>query len=83
VARFSGNRWKEGDMERMRPSREGIALVAIGVVVALFSGLAEVFGIGEGSFGWKQVVGVVVGCVIAAAGLFIVAGRSSRTPGTE
>ena len=56
-----------------RPSSQlGIALVAGGVLVALICGLAEVFGIGGGSFGWKQVVGVVIGCVVALVGVIIV-----------
>jgi uncharacterized membrane protein (DUF441 family) len=56
-----------------RPSREvGLAVLAIGLVVGLFSGLAEVFGIGEGSFGWKQLVGVIVGAVVALVGLYLV-----------
>ena len=59
------------------PSRPvGFALLAVGVVVALVSGLAEVAGVGGGTFGWKQVVGVVVGVVIALAGLYVVS-RSS------
>jgi len=54
-----------------------MALIAVGVVVALFCGLAEVIGIGGGSFGWKQLVGVIAGCLVAIAGLFIVFGPSS------
>ena len=66
-----------------RPSRElGIACIAIGVVLALISGLAETVGIGGGTFGWKQVAGVVVGCVIAVIGLFIVFGSSTSKPNT-
>jgi uncharacterized membrane protein (DUF441 family) len=68
---------------RGRLSREwGIACIAIGVALALISGLAETVGIGGGTFGWKQVVGVVVGCVIALIGLFIVFGPSSHAPDT-
>jgi hypothetical protein len=54
-----------------------MALVAVGVLVALFCGLAEVLGIGGGSFGWKQLVGVIAGCLVAIAGLFIVLAPSS------
>ena len=61
-----------------RPSKQiGLACIAIGVVIALFCAFAETLGIGGGTFGWKQVVGVVVGCLIALAGLFIVFGPSS------
>ncbi len=64
--------------ETRRPSRQvGLACIGIGVVIALVCGLAETFGIGGGTFGWKQMVGVGVGCVIALAGLFIVYGPSS------
>ena len=59
------------------PSREvGFVVLAVGLVIALASGLAEVVGVGGGTFGWKQMVGVAVGVVIAIAGLYIV-GRSS------
>lgn len=59
------------------PSRQvGFAVLAAGVLIALVSGLAEVAGVGGGTFGWKQVVGVVAGVVIALAGLYVVS-RSS------
>ena len=45
----------------------------MGVAIALVSGLAEVAGVGGGTFGWKQVVGVAVGVAIALAGLYVVA----------
>jgi hypothetical protein len=62
--------------DRMTSRQVGFAVLAVGVVIALVSGLAEVVGIGGGTFGWKQVVGVVVGVVIALAGLYMVS-RSS------
>ena len=59
------------------PSRQvGFAVLAVGVVIALVSGLAEVVGVGGGTFGWKQVVGVIAGVAIALAGLYVVS-RSS------
>jgi len=61
----------------------GIACIALGVLLALVSGLAETFGIGGGTFGWKQVAGVVVGCLIALVGVFIVWRLSSRAPNAE
>jgi uncharacterized membrane protein (DUF441 family) len=55
------------------PSREmGVALLVIGVAAALFCGFAEMIGVGGGTFGWKQIVGVVVGVLVALAGLAIV-----------
>lgn len=44
--------------------------VAAGLVVVALAALADPLGLGEGSgFGWKQAVGIVVGAVIALAGL--------------
>ena len=51
--------------------RPAIFLV-VGVVVFLVSLLADAFGIGEGTgIGWKQIVGAVVGVVIAAVGMVL------------
>ena len=68
-------------MDRLTQSSRavGVGCIAVGVVVALICGLAETVGIGGGTFGWKQIVGVVVGCAIALAGLTIVLGPS-RSP---
>jgi uncharacterized membrane protein (DUF441 family) len=58
--------------ETRRPSRQvALIIVAIGVVVALASGLAETVGIGGGTFGWKQAVGVGVGAAVALVGVFL------------
>ena len=66
--------------EKEWPSREmGVAFIVVGVVLALISGLAESVGIGGGTFGWKQMVGVAVGCLIAAFGLFVVFHLSRAT----
>jgi hypothetical protein len=63
--------------ENRTPSRQvGFLLLAAGVVIALVAGLAEVAGVGGGTFGWKQAVGVAAGVVIALAGLYVVS-RSS------
>ncbi len=65
-----------------RPSRAvGITCIAIGAALALISGLAETMGIGAGGgIGWKQIVGIAIGCAIALAGITIVLGPSSRPP---
>jgi predicted MFS family arabinose efflux permease len=70
------------DMQRTRPPSRavGIGCLVGGIALALICGLAETVGIGGGTFGWKQIVGVVVGCVIALAGLSILLGSSSRSP---
>jgi hypothetical protein len=47
-----------------------IVLLATGVLVFLVSLTADAIGIGEGTgIGWKQILGAVVGLVIAAFGL--------------
>ena len=46
-----------------------VVLLLIGVLVFFVSLTADAFGIGEGTgIGWKQIMGVVVGLVIAAVG---------------
>jgi hypothetical protein len=49
----------------------GWALVAVGAVVVVVSALADPLGIGgdDTGFGSKQVLGVVVGAIVAAVGL--------------
>jgi hypothetical protein len=51
----------------------GLLLVVLGIVLALVSGLASTLGIGAGGFGWKQIVGVVVGAALALMGAGLVA----------
>lgn len=48
-----------------------VALVVIGVALALISVLADVVGIGSGlGFGWKQIIGTALGIVIAGFGVW-------------
>jgi hypothetical protein len=60
----------------MNSTRLGWLLVVIGLIVLAVSALADPIGIGsegDGSgFGWKQITGVVVGGLAAAAGLIVV-----------
>ena len=59
----------------------GFALVAIGLVFAAISALADQIGIGdEEAFGWQQIGGLVVGLLVAAAG-FVVARGSKPSNG--
>ena len=45
-------------------------LLVVGIVVFLLSLLADALGIGEGTgIGWKQILGSVVGLVVAAVGI--------------
>ena len=52
----------------------GLALIVIGLVLALISGLAELIGLGDptDTFGWKQVVGLAVGAALLVAGIVMV-----------
>ena len=48
-----------------------VLIVAIGVLLALLSIFADALGIGgQPGFGWKQTLGLVIGVVLAAYGLW-------------
>lgn len=50
----------------------GFILVALGVIVLIVALFADAFGIGEGTaFGWKQILGSIVGALVALAGLWL------------
>ncbi len=51
----------------------GAVLLAIGIVVALVSVLADTIGIGGSAsvFGFKQILGTAVGAVLVIAGLVL------------
>jgi hypothetical protein len=59
----------------MNSTRLGWVLVVIGLIVLVVSAFADPIGVGaEGNgagFGWKQATGVVVGGLVAAAGLLV------------
>ena len=47
-----------------------VSLLVAGVLLFLFSLTADTIGIGEGTgVGWKQIIGAVIGVVIAAIGI--------------
>jgi hypothetical protein len=50
----------------------GWILVAAGAVIFLLSALADAIGIGEGGFGWKQILGVIIGAGAVVVGLALV-----------
>lgn len=67
-----------------------LVLVALGVALAVVSGLADVIGLSgsegaEEGFGWKQIVGVAVGAIAAAIGLLVAVtgggGRQGKSSG--
>ena len=50
----------------------GIVLLVVGIIVLALSLLADSIGIGGSSgFGYKQIVGAVVGVVVVGAGLVV------------
>jgi hypothetical protein len=50
----------------------GIALLAIGVIVLIVSLGADVIGIGGATgFGYKQIIGAIVGVIVAVVGFFL------------
>ena len=54
----------------MANKNQGMILLVVGVLLFLVSVTADYLGIGGApGFGWKQIVGVVVGVVIAAIGM--------------
>ena len=47
-------------------------LLALGLILAALSLFADTLGLGEGSgMGYKQIAGLVVGIVVALAGVFL------------
>ena len=62
----------------------GFAIAAIGIVVLAVAALADQFGIGESDeFGWKQIVGVVVGVAIVVFGIIIATLAEKPANGVE
>lgn len=51
-----------------------IAFIVVGAILALVSALADQIGLGAptSTFGWKQLIGVIVGLVLIAAGVVLV-----------
>lgn len=50
-------------------------LIVVGVVVALVSALANPLGLGRyPGFGWKKTLGAVIGILLVAAGVSVLAG---------
>ena len=58
----------------------GFLVMGIGVVILVVAALADPLGVGgaDETFGWKQIVGVVVGAIVVVAGIVLaVTGRTS------
>lgn len=69
----------------------GLILVVLGIALAVISGIAHTIGLsltpdasGPDTFGWKQVVGLVVGVALVVGGVATAAGarREAREGGT-
>ena len=58
----------------------GLVLVVLGIALALVSGLANTLDIGVGGFGWKQIVGIVVGVALALMGAGLVLASTRTSP---
>jgi uncharacterized membrane protein len=62
----------------------GFAVLAVGVIVVVVSALADQIGIGRGdAFGWNQIVGVIVGAVIAVVGVIVASRGEKPAPGLD
>ena len=62
----------------------GFAIAAIGIVVLAVAALADHIGIGDSDeFGWKQIVGVVVGVAIVVFGIIIATLAEKPANGVE
>jgi uncharacterized RDD family membrane protein YckC len=55
----------------------GWVLLVVGVLLFLISAMADSIGIGVPGFGWKQLVGLVVGVVLAAFGMVSLRSRKA------
>ena len=56
----------------------GRVLLVLGVLIFLVAAAADRLGVGAASgFGWKQIVGVVVGIVLAVVGMVRLRSRSA------
>jgi len=63
----------------------GFVVTAVGVIVLVVAAFADPIGIGgaEDTFGWKQIVGVVIGAVVAVVGIVLAVGGEKPASGGE
>ena len=57
----------------------GIILIVLGVILALVSVFADAIGLGGGGFGTKQILGTVIGIVVAVVGIWLAVSKPSQT----
>jgi hypothetical protein len=63
----------------------GFVVTAVGVIVVVVAAFADPIGIGgaEDTFGWKQIVGVAIGAVVAVVGIVLAVGGEKPASGGE
>jgi hypothetical protein len=64
----------------VRPHAVGLLLFVLGTALALVSAFANALDLGVHGFGWKQIVGIVVGVTLAVAGGGLVLVSGSAPP---
>jgi hypothetical protein len=58
-------------------------VAAVGALLVVVSALADQLGIGEGDFGWKQIVGVIIGAVLVAGAGWLLYAQRPEEPASE
>jgi uncharacterized membrane protein len=63
----------------------GVVVTVVGLLVLVIAVFADPLGIGgaDDTFGWKQIVGVVVGAVVAGAGIVLAFSGEKPEPTSE
>ncbi len=64
----------------MKSRGVAVALLVVGVLLFLIALTADQLGIGgHPGLGWKQIIGAVVGVVVAAVGMFLLRAAGKQT----
>ena len=65
--------------ESMSKRTLGIALIILGLLLAIVSLAADALGIGNGAgIGWKQILGAVIGVLVALGGVWWGWGKTGK-----
>jgi hypothetical protein len=65
------NRSATGTLPHVSARQIGVLLIVAGLAAALLAALANPLGIGHSGFGWHQALLLVVGIVLAVAGVVV------------